>query len=219
MGRRGWMVLAGLVVGVGMAWAGSSWAKGKGTTLPPYVLQAETVAVVIDPQAGVSLTDPHANQTAQRDVETALMNWGRFRTVVSAQGADLVIVVRRGHGRLVDETVQDPRQNSRPGVFTPGQAGIGAASQRGTSPALSGADVGGPGTREPRAQTEIGMDVDEFTVYEGGGQERPLDGVPAWRYMAKDGLKPHGVPAVAEFRKAIAEAEKAAAAAQQGKKP
>jgi hypothetical protein len=47
-------------------------------------------------------------------------------------------------------------------------------------------------------------------VFEGK-VESPLDGAPGWRYMARDGLKSHGVPAVDEFRKAVAAAEKAAA--------
>jgi hypothetical protein len=38
--------------------------------------------------------------------------------------------------------------------------------------------------------------------------ERPLDAAPAWRYLAKDALHSPDVPAVAEFRKIIAEAEK-----------
>ncbi len=46
------------------------------STLPTDVLQARTVAVVIDPSAGVSLDDPRANEVAQRDVETALLNCG-----------------------------------------------------------------------------------------------------------------------------------------------
>ena len=58
-------------------------------------------------------------------------------------------------------------------------------------------------------RTEIGGSEDWFTVYEGG-VSNPLDSSPAWRYVAKDGLRPHTVPAVAEFRKALAEAEKAA---------
>jgi hypothetical protein len=45
-----------------------------------------------------------------------------------------------------------------------------------------------------------------------GKVEKPLDGAPGWRYMARDGLRPHNVPAVDEFRKAVAAAEKAAAA-------
>ena len=43
--------------------------------LPDYVLKARTVLVIIDPEAGTSLTSPHANKTAQDDVEKALMNW------------------------------------------------------------------------------------------------------------------------------------------------
>jgi hypothetical protein len=53
------------------------------STLPTYVLQARTVSVIIDPTAGKSLEDPRANEVAQRDVETALMNWGRFQPVLA----------------------------------------------------------------------------------------------------------------------------------------
>ena len=215
--KAGGMIMAALAVG--LSWTGASWAKGKAKTLPPYILQARTVAVVVDPGAGVSLEDPQANQVAQKDVETALLNWGRFEPVMGSMGADLVIVVRRGHGRLVEQTVRDPRQNNRTGVINPTPNGVGIGAAHGTPPQLNGADAGGPGSSEPQTQTEMGMQQDEFTVYEGGGQDHPLDGAPGWRYVAKDGLKPHAVPAVAEFRKAIAEAEKAAAAAAQGKKP
>jgi hypothetical protein len=52
--------------------------------------------------------------------------------------------------------------------------------------------------------------VDPFLVYEGN-IDNPLDNVAAWRYVAKDGLRLSTVPAVSEFRKALAEAEKAAA--------
>jgi len=37
-----------------------------------------------------------------------------------------------------------------------------------------------------------------------------MDGAPGWRYVHKNGLHPHDVPAVAEFRKAFAEALKQA---------
>ena len=43
--------------------------------LPAYVLKARTVAVLIDPNAGTSVTSPLANKTAQEDVEKALMKW------------------------------------------------------------------------------------------------------------------------------------------------
>ena len=50
--------------------------------LPAYVLKARTVVVLIDPNAGTSLTSPLANKTAQEDVEKALMKWGRFTPVM-----------------------------------------------------------------------------------------------------------------------------------------
>jgi hypothetical protein len=44
--------------------------------LPAYVLKARTMLVLIDPDAGISMTSPQANKTAQDDVEKALMKWG-----------------------------------------------------------------------------------------------------------------------------------------------
>ena len=41
--------------------------------LPDHVLRAETVLVVIHPEAGEPLTNPRANRTAQEEVEKALM--------------------------------------------------------------------------------------------------------------------------------------------------
>jgi hypothetical protein len=47
---------------------------------------------------------------------------------------------------------------------------------------------------------------DSFIVYQG-----KIDAPPVWRYEAKNALKPHSVPAVDIFRKAVDEAEQAAA--------
>jgi hypothetical protein len=179
------------------------------STLPPYVLHARTITVIVDPKAGVSIDDPQANQVAQRDVETALMDWGRFQPVLAMQSADLIIVVHRGHGRVVDQTISDPRQNSRPGMIATSDNSVTVGAQHGQQ---NQPDVYNPGSAQASAhpQTEIGGSDDSFTVYQGG-VENPLDGSPAWRYTAKDGLRPHSVPAVDEFRKALTEAEKAAA--------
>ncbi len=180
-------------------------------TLPPSVLEARTIAVIIDPDAGISVDDPRANQVAQKDVETALLNWGRFEPVLSAQTADLIVVLRKGHGSLVSQTIPDPRQNNRAGVITPTDNGVLIGGQHGPQPNLSSAPQAGskPESDGLHPRTEIGGSEDWFTVYEGG-VTNPLDSSPAWRYVAKDGLRPHTVPAVAEFRKAVAEAEKAA---------
>jgi hypothetical protein len=202
------------------------------STLPTYVLQARTVSVVIDPDAGVSLDDPQANKVAQSDVETALMNWGRFQPILAGQNADLVIVVRRGTGKVASGTVHDPRQSRRPVAIDPTDTGIGVGVQRGQPPPYAGdtpdASQGGspigpqggsvngpmanPIDQGPHPQAEIGNSVaeDSFLVYRGR-IENPLDGSPAWRYEAKNALKPHSVPAVDAFRKAVAEAEQASA--------
>jgi hypothetical protein len=186
------------------------FAKDKKNILPAYVLSAKTVAVIIDPSAGVSIEDPRANQDAQRDVEAALLSWGRFEPVVSTQMADIIIVLRKGNGRMMNETMPDPRQNDRPGVITPTDNGVSMGGQHGPQPGMSGQPGMGSGPPPPRPQTEMGQADDSFVVYKGG-DEKPLDTPPAWRYAAMDGLSPHSVPAVAAFKKAVENAEKAAA--------
>jgi hypothetical protein len=205
------------------------FAKDKSkSTLPAYVLQARTVAVVIDPTAGVSLDDPQANQVAQRDVETALLNWGRFQPVLDGQSADLVIVVRRGTGKMAAGTVHDPQQRRRPAVIEPTDTGIGVGMQRGQPPpyagqpsdASQGSSIPSQNWPQDRSatddtanpQAEIGNSTanDSLLVYRGR-IERPLDGSPVWRYEEKNALKPHAVPAVDAFHKAVDQAEQAAA--------
>jgi hypothetical protein len=208
-----------------------AFAKNKPkSTLPNDVLQAHTVRVIIDPNAGVSLADPQANQVAQRDVETALLNWGRFQPILSGQSADLVIVVRRGTGKMASGTVHDPGQGRRPVAIDPTDTGIDVGMQRGASPPYAG-DIpdasqgssipdqsGSPSRNGPRIQdrpdpqAEIGTTTaeDSFVVYRGR-IENPLDSTPVWRDEAKNALKPHNVPAVDAFRKAVNEAEQAAA--------
>jgi hypothetical protein len=201
--RASTLFVLGLLVTFGFA------KDKKKSTLPAYVLDAHTVAVIIDPHAGVSIEDPQANEVARKDVEAALLNWGRLDPVLSPENADLIIVLRKGNGRLVNDTIQDPRQNNRAGGITPSNNGGAIGAQRGPQPGISDT---GPGSIDetPRPQTEIGQEDDAFAVFKGGG-ERQLDGTPVWRYLGKDGLLPHSVPAVDAFRKAVADAEKAAA--------
>jgi hypothetical protein len=196
-------------------------AKDK-AILPVYILTAHTVVVLIDPEAGIDIQDPRANQVAQKDVETALAKWGRFEVLNGAQKADLVVVIRRGHKRMTDVTMNDPTQNSRVGV-TPTDSSIGAGGQIGRAPVVGGYPDS-PSARAAQAQAqnqaqnqtgtpqaEIGFTDDSLVVY-SGASEHPTDSVPGWRYVGQEGLRSHSVPAVDDFRKAVAAAEKAAAA-------
>lgn len=174
-------------------------------TLPHWILQAHTVSVLIDPSAGTSPEDAHVNQIARADVETALRKWGRFEPSRPDRRSDLIIVIRRSSRRPLDAAITDPQQNSRPGALSPIDDGTTAAGRRSTSsPASSPQHLPG---RSP--QFEADSPDDSFVVYDGR-TDHPLDSSPAWRYVAPDALRPHSVPAVAEFRKAVAAAEKAA---------
>ena len=173
--------------------------------LPAYVLNAHTVAIIIDPHASFSIDDPQANQTAQRDVEAALLRWRRFEPVPTKEGADLIIVLSKGSGHLADETLHGAPQNNRPG-----SSGGSMGAQHGLPQGVSETPGLGQGEEGPRSQMEIGDTADSFTVFQGG-KEKPLDSVPAWKYVGNDGLLPHSVPAVAAFKKAVADAEKAEA--------
>src|SRR6185437_4879038 len=128
------------------------------STLPADVLQARTVAVIIDPTAGVSLDDPRANEVAQRDVETALLNWGRYQPVLSGQSADLVIVVRRGTGKMASGTVRDPRQGRRPVAIDPMDTGIDVGAQHGQPPPYAGGTDASQGSSIP---TQNGPMIDQ----------------------------------------------------------
>lgn len=196
--------------------AGPTLAKSKDKALPPYILQAHTVAVMIDPSAEVDVKDPRANQVAQKDVETALANWGRFQPVIGATGADLIIVIRKGHRRLVDATIPNPQQNNQAGVINPTDNGVMLGGQRpGGGP--SGPRTQYPQSQTPQPQTEIGGTNDSFAVFDGK-VDKPLNGAPGWRYESPDGLEAHNVPAVDQFKKAVAAGDRAAAAAA-AKKP
>lgn len=188
-------------------------AKDKKKVLPEYVLRAHTVLVVVDPDAGISPLNPNENRIAQDDVEKALMSWGRFSPVMDAQTADLVITVRKGHGKAVNPTIGGV-PNDRPVILQPSDGGIRIGGQQGRPSPVSDPNASAPQQTGPYPRTEIGPSEDTFAVYRGGVQY-PLDAAPVWLYSAKDALASPSVPAVAEFRKIIEEVEKQ----QQQKKP
>jgi hypothetical protein len=177
----------------------------KKQVLPDYVLKAQTVVVVIHPDAGEPLKNPTANRTAQDDVEKALMKWGRFKLVMDARTADLVVAVRKGHAG--GPTISDSPTDNPPVIYQPSGGDTRAGGQHGRPPDLSNPGLGGAADRGPRIGNEIGSSDDTFEVYRGG-VEYPLDAAPVWRYMAKGALNEPQVAAVEQFRKAIDESEK-----------
>lgn len=173
--------------------------------LPDDVLQARTVLVVVDPEAGMAIDAPNANQTARDDVEKALMKWGRFELVTETSTADLVITVRKGSGKMVQPTIGGIPQNNRPVIFEPGDSGGRIGGSRGTPPTPG--DPTASQYPSPSPQVEGGAPDDTLIIYRGK-REDPLGSPWVWRYSAKGGLRSPTVPAVEEFKKTITEAEK-----------
>jgi hypothetical protein len=181
----------------------------KKVLLPADVLEARTVLVVIDPQAGVNVDAPLANRTAQEDVEKALMNWGRFSMAVDASTADLIVTVRKGNGKVAQPTIGGIPTNNRPVIFEPTDSGVRVGGHSGTPP--QSGDPTNSQPQNPHQQVEVGSAQDMFVVYRGK-QNDPLDTAAVWRYNAKGALRSPDVPAVEAFRKLILEAEKQRAA-------
>jgi hypothetical protein len=179
--------------------------KKKKVVLPPYVLAARTVVVLIDPNTGISPSSPLANKTAQEDVEKALMKWGRLNPVLDTQTADLVIIVRKGSGKIAQPTIGGAPTNDRPVIVQQTDSAIRIGAQQGRQP---GSTDPAPQDTRPHPQAEVGPPDDMFAVYEGHTVAAFDQQAPAWRYLAKDALHSPNVPAVAEFRKLVDEAEK-----------
>jgi hypothetical protein len=162
----------------------------KKAILPADVLKARTVLVVVDPSAGVDVTDPNANRIARADVQKALDQWGRFTLVQEGFTADLVMVVRKGNGKLVQSTIGGTPINGTPPVSggtstsdseTSARAGIRWGGNP-NDPASAGTR---PSTPEP--QLEAGPPQDMLAVYRGSADPNvsPLDSPPVWRYSQK----------------------------------
>src|SRR5260370_553317 len=163
-----------------------SAAKEKKSTLPGYVLEEQTVFVMIDPDAGTAVNDPQGNRMAREDVEKALMRWGRLKPVMTMSLADLVIVIRKGNTQAVQPTVGGEPTNDRPAIAQGTGGTSRVAGQQGRPPGAGG--EGGPtragamdgGTGGPaRGVSEAGdFDLREWGA-DGGGRVFP-QGVGAY---------------------------------------
>jgi hypothetical protein len=96
--------------------------------------------------------------------------------------------------------------DQRPGVGQSTDSSIRIGGQHGQPPMADPSTY--PQNQGPHIGNEVGPSEDMFAVYRGGISS-PLDAPPVWRYIRNDCLRPTPqVPAVEEFRKAIADAEK-----------
>ena len=201
----------GLTVSVLLLWCLIGAAKDKKKALlPADVLQAHTVFVMIDPDAGITVEHPNANRLAREDVEKALMKWDRYSLLMEPSGADLIITVRRGSGKIAQPTIGGVPTNNEPVVMEPTDSGGRVGAQQG-HPGVSGSPLN-PQSVGPRPQVEVGESQDMFVVYRGNKENpsgSPLDAPPVWRYSATDALASPDVPAVAVFRDVISKSEKA----------
>lgn len=199
-----------LMTSIAALLAGPSLAKDKDKnkpTLPEYVLRAQTVRVVIDPDAGEPLDRPNANAMARDNVEKALLEWGRLQPVLEGQDSDLIVVVRTGNGKTVEPTIRGGPIDQRAGVGQSTDSSIRIGGQHGQPPPLTDPSTDPQQNQGPHMSNEVGSSEDSFAVYRGDVAD-PLDSAPVWRYLAKDCLQAPKVAAVEEFRKAIAKAEK-----------
>jgi len=196
--------------------AGLGWGtKKEKQPLPDVVLKAQTVFVTIQPGANEPASDMTANQKTVKDVEEAMMKWGRFRLALNAETADIVIAVMKGAGKAASPTVSGGPVDSRPVILDKTDNQIRIGGQQGRPPdATQTNDPNTDGRAHPGMQ--VGGEDDLFKVYLGNVQY-PLDSSPVWSYMGHDALKTPSVPAVEQFRKAVEESERVAARKQQEK--
>ena len=195
-----------LAIGVVIAAATFSSAnEKKRPILPATILNARTVAVIIDPEAGVSSDTPLADKTALEDVEKAFANWGRFKPVMRGMAPDLVVVIGKGSGKIVQPTVHGGTSpNDRPVILQKNDTGIRIGGQKGRPPDDTQSDPQASGTGPG---VGVGTSEDSFLVFDGTIAD-PTSNAPMWRYVAKNALHSHDVPAVGEFRKVVEETEK-----------
>lgn len=177
--------------------------------LPDTVLRAQTVFVVIQPDAKEPLTEPNANLKAKMAVEEALMKWGKFRLALdTAMAADIVISVEKGTGKAMSPTISGGPVDSRP-VDVEGDASqIRIMGQKGHPDTTS--NDPNPNARA-QTGTQAGGSEDVLRLFIGGAVDYPLDYAPVWVYSRKDALKGPEVAAVGELKKVFEESEKVAA--------
>ncbi len=180
--------------------------KKKKFLLTDEVLQARSVFVLVDPSAGVDVTDPLGNRTARLNVENAIRKWGRFELATDPYYADLVIVLRKGSGKAARSTVGGIPINNDPVMIQSPMPG-GMPDNRPSNQSPLGDPSNPQQADSPSPQLEIENPDDMIAVFRGH-RDRPTQSPAVWRYSAKNALQGPSVQAVEEFRKVIEKEEK-----------
>ncbi len=164
--------------------------------IPDAVLAAQYVYVtgwhgdLFDPRT------PPEERTAINRVQNAVRDWGRYKLVYRPEQADLMLVVKPGHLGMVQ-----------------GGVGIGGPPLGGP-----GIDVGTPVPNgRPSAGTGVGYGAEagspaDYLMVSLFPNDSPLDASYIWRRGANNGFQGRKIPLLEEFKKAVAESEKAKAA-------
>jgi hypothetical protein len=192
--------------------------KKEKPVLPEVLLKAQTVVVIIQPDAGEPMNDPTANRNAREEVEKALMSWGRFRLVQETSSADIVIAVKKGTEKAATPTIGSGPVDSRPVTVQTTDSQVRIGAKHGQPPNGSDDPDSSPSNGRAGQSIEVGPSEDSFLVYLGGDTFKP-NNASLWSYRGKNALRPPSVTAVQEFRKAITDAEQAAAKKQQQQSP
>ncbi len=187
--------------------------------VPEILLRAQTVVVLIQAEVGEPMNDPTANSKAREEVEKALMRWGRYRLVQETSSADIVVRVKKGSDKAATPTINGGPVDSRPVTVESTDNAIRIGAKQG-HPTDGSQQIPEAISTDGRAHpgVEAGPSEDTFQVYIGGESYRPYS-ASIWSYRAKNALQAPEVVAVQQFRKAITDAEKAAAQKQPPQPP
>jgi hypothetical protein len=162
--------------------------------LPDELLTAKTFAIVVDVDSHEVATNPNIQETLQKELETAIVNWGRYRLAPRAT-ADLLIVAHMGH-------VNPPSVTSRPDKPEWTNPNTGPGPYPGT-PGMRNPGLGAPDRDAARLRSE----EDSFEVYPAKTANL-TEAARLWQYRAALALRGPKIAAIEKFRKAIDASEK-----------
>jgi hypothetical protein len=173
-------------------------AKAKKHDISPAFQTAKTVYVEA---ADGSDSNPgllSGDRQAIKDLEDGLRRWGRYSVLDHPEGADLIFVVRKGHGSGTSEDAQPNLPTpSRTSGGTPG--GMPGGTPGGTVASRAPGQMGDPDSIGPA--TEIGVDGDRLMIFTPDGYLKRKS--PIWTREIRDGLDAPSFLLLGQFRDAV----------------